>query len=885
MPYTSIAIAAQLLASDRVLAEQAIQPMEPGAVLVERTSADGAPSEVSVWMPIIADARTGSLNGPQLRRVAKETERIVATEEPTFVVDEYRAGVPRIGGHDGGVAGADDPGFDLTVSVFAASSIPPDLQDQLREAVAEVERYFERTLLNSVLGPGGVPQDVTLRLALRVTALASNVPGASQFRSVAVRMSELTQRLNEVRPSDPDDYQPGAPGYLDKDGLPVGASSLRVRYSSVSTAVSAENRVYLTRAQFKALGFEVPTSGPAPIQFDGTILMNSGFQWDYDPSDGVTLNQVTRFSFQDYFARELLIQLGWISGVEFLQRDMTMMDMFRFSSAAPASTVIQAGDSWIFNLPNVPPGPVAWINTEDGSARASNEALAAAYSSANQFVVPPLDYNPGLDLGLVAATTALNAKAAGDIGLGLDPDVLANLVSSDVVSPRLSPGSPDFVEAQKIVLRENLYGVSGLPVPMPNVSLVTVLNEVNRHDDAEWPALPVDFRTRYPDGAVPRVISWPDRPLVQWDFNGTAAVGPATNLAAPSTGTGTLRAVGAGVAATLLTDGPGKFDTASSSSDPSDGGKTMRFTGLAQGRSIEVRCSTATVTAPSVSFDIRLAPRASSTWRLSYSLNANAGTPTYATLGLENDGYIDLSGSYPQVSDLEDLGFVCRVRLDLPLGDFVPGANTGFRLSPVPPPGTTAMESVAQARGIAGLTFDASAPVEVDMVTVYPDAGAQILLDYNPSFRGHMPRLVARGARSHLNFGRRLLPPDPAPTPFFDDLFDNEIEVGTGNNFNNSRAAFLAQTSGAIPPWERFLMGQASTAGTTTIPRGISFWTRDPDAYQFGGPGTEAWRFRGELPDFLSYEEILILDHLGWDIVADVLDPTGSAGRNGAVDP
>jgi len=136
-----------------------------------------------------------------------------------------------------------------------------------------------------------------------------------------------------------------------------------------------------------------------------------------------------------------------------------------------------------------------------------------------------------------------------------------------------------------------------------------------------------------------------------------------------------------------------------------------------------------------------------------------------------------------------------------------------------------------------------------------------------------MPRLVARGARSHLNFA---MTPDASRS-----FADTELLMGTGNSFNNSRASFLVQSTVTIPAWERFLMGQSSTASTTTIPRGISYWTRDPAAYA-AGPGSPAWQPLGSLPDFLSDQELLVLDQLGWDITGV---PTAAYRPNPAIHP
>jgi hypothetical protein len=844
MPHIALAVAAQLLASDK-FASELLAPADDRAVLVER---DGT-SSLSVWMPILADGSTPALSVSDLKRLAASTERVLANDTPTFVVDELRAGRPRALGHEGGIAGVGiEPGFDISISVFAASSIPPDLQQQLRDAVQAVETYFENTLSNAVIGPGGIPQDVTLRLALRVTALAANVPGASQVKPVAVPMSSVTRKLtNRVYGNDGDDYVPGVPTFVDSEGNPTGVSALRVRYSAASTASSGENRVFLTRAQCNALGFNANESGPTSLQFDGTILMNSGFQWDYDPSDGVSLNQVTRFSFQDYLVREVLIQLGWISGVDFLQRDLTLLDMFRFGSLASSLVAVTSDDGSPFT--GEP------INSLLGSAWLSNLILQGFYSSGNGSNDLPLDYNPGVSAAVIAA-----AQQIIDAGtFNVDPNHLANMVSNEVTCPLVPGEPPSPADALNLSL---IYQLGGLEVAVPqpsSSSRPTLLDSRNRFDDGEWPAETFGGRTRYPDGAAPLLVAWPSEPRARWNFNApsTLAAAGSGNIVAASTAFGgaQLGLFGGLTVADCDVDVfttppvrllPLSFGATSDSevADPFSNRCLRIVSGWGNGRGIEVRCSTAGAPAPSLYLDMRLAQEASSTWRFSYSLDNGA---TFSSADLPDNGLIRIST--PDA-------FICGIRFDLLVPSFTPGPNTRFRLAAVPPPGSSLMQSVSQARG-GTIPFSTTGAVEFDMVTVSPDVGAQLLVDFNQSFRGHMPRLVARGSKSHLNFG---LTAEPKRA-----IADTELAVGSGNSFSNSRASFLVQTTVAIPAWERFLMGQSSTASTTTIPRGITYWTRDPAAYA-AGPSSPAWRPLGSLPDFLSEQELLVLDQLGWDI-------------------
>jgi hypothetical protein len=879
MPSIALAIAAQLLASQKIHHAAPELTRDP-AVLVLRDDTVGTGSAVAVWMPIVADPSAKQLTYSELSRLAESTERVVSSEEPTFIVDNLRAGRPKATGQDGGVAGDSMPvpGLDLGISIFAASSIPPDLQLQLFDAVAAVEHYLENTVHNALIGPGGTPQDVTIRLALRVSALAANLPGASKIRASAVPMSEVTRKLatpsygddgddfliSPVVGPDGDSLEPPVPSYIDGDGDVKGIGSLRVRYAAPSSAVSGENRVFLTRAQYLAFGFGTSATGPTTQQYDGTILMNSGFQWDYDPSDGASLNQVTRFSFQDYLVREILVQLGWISGIDFLRRDLTLLDMFRFSSLA-ATWEVSTDDSTILvglaldnpaefgealeSLGRDPrtaiPQPITSL---DGSAWLANGVLRFYCEGGNTPGSIPLDYNPGVSSQLLASEQRL--LDAGGPTL-VDFGAFANLISNEVTTLLFSGEAPSATDAAHVSLISQLVGLQ-VPVPQPSASgRPTARDEANRFDDGDWPPSP--SQTRYPDGAVPTIVGWPAPPRVQWDFNAPATLAAAGSAnvvptaSTPFAGARLNLVGGLSVAdCETVSRAPSLLPVSFiPSSDPTrDFNRCLRiFQNWGEGAGIEIACSTTGAAAPSVRLDMMLSESASSTWLFEYSRDG----VSFGSEGLPHDGYLTIA-----TAD----AYQCGIRFDLLIPSFSGSADTRFRLTAVPPQGSTDMQSVSQAAG-GSTRFNENSPVEFDMVTVSPTVGAQVLVDFNQDFRGHMPRLVARGARSHLNFA---LAPDSAR-----HTADTEFLMGTGNSFNNSRASLLSQTTVSIPPWERFLMGQASTSATTTIPRGITYWTRDPAAYA-AGPNSPAWQPLGSMPDFLSDEELLILDHLGWDI-------------------
>ncbi len=99
--------------------------------------------------------------------------------------------------------------------------------------------------------------------------------------------------------------------------LPSG-TTIPVRYATNTT--TNENRVFWTFANWKAAGGTV-TGADANMQF------STVFPFDWDPSNGVTANTI---SFQDVIIHEVGHALGFGSGVDFRNKDMETLDIFRF---------------------------------------------------------------------------------------------------------------------------------------------------------------------------------------------------------------------------------------------------------------------------------------------------------------------------------------------------------------------------------------------------------------------------------------------------------------------------------------------------------------------------------------------------------------------------
>jgi len=100
--------------------------------------------------------------------------------------------------------------------------------------------------------------------------------------------------------------------------LPAG-STCPVRYSS-SSAVTNENRVFFTLANYKATAAFVAGT-------DANMTFSSTFAFDFDPSNGITTNT---YSFQDVVIHETGHALGFTSGGDFRVKDMEVLDLFRF---------------------------------------------------------------------------------------------------------------------------------------------------------------------------------------------------------------------------------------------------------------------------------------------------------------------------------------------------------------------------------------------------------------------------------------------------------------------------------------------------------------------------------------------------------------------------
>ena len=445
---TTIFFAAELLLLQQTARESVDFVQIQDAVLVVRDQIakgqlKGEPESGSVSFPT-SEVGTRPVSLTELRNMVEQGKKVEQRPVQSFVVDRTIGGVnkEKLGeSNEGGIAGAQTP-IDIRFVVTLGSVIPPSQVVAFQNAVADVERYVE-SQISSV--------NVNITLKLTYTPLTSGRLGFTTVRYSVEKYADFSQAFdrsvlgeNEITP------------------MPV-RSTFPVRYSGVSTAVTPEDRIYLVRPLKIGLGIPDP-SGPSSILDEGTITMSSAIQWDYDPSNGLKFGQSLLYSFQDHLIREVLQTMGFVAGADFLVRDCTAMDIFRFQQDVIDEAFLVNSATNVFGFP--PPVTCADFSEEF-------ERLLVAGSTFNNWA---LDYNPGLNKALISKGAAL----------------------TPTVTPQQMLGAvnPATLESPMTFLQKQLSGTGS--------------GNTNSFDDSDMaaPSVPSAQRTAsYPDGAVQTIAT------------------------------------------------------------------------------------------------------------------------------------------------------------------------------------------------------------------------------------------------------------------------------------------------------------------------------------------------------------------------------------------
>jgi len=250
----------------------------PGDVVNATRYADGNVAQLpteTVWRPMCGGA-DGTMSVEQLKRIADAHAALAAQAQPQ---------APQ-----GGVAFA--PGLDLQFNIFSA------VPDGALDAIAAVEAYLESRFDDPVV--------VTINLQFAV--LGSGVLGSTG--SSYVSDTYLNVRAALVSGMDFNDTI--------QTSLPLGGV-LPVRYDGNSETVTNENRVFVTRANYRAAVGNVTGSA-------ASMTFNTDFAWDFTPPS-ISGGQ---YDFQSVLVHEVGHALGFTSGADFRFNDVEMLDLYRF---------------------------------------------------------------------------------------------------------------------------------------------------------------------------------------------------------------------------------------------------------------------------------------------------------------------------------------------------------------------------------------------------------------------------------------------------------------------------------------------------------------------------------------------------------------------------
>ena len=453
---TPILFAVELMLVQQFGDENPVMSARQDAVLVvHEKTARGATEQVSVSIPS-SEIGFPPVSLTELRSMVQSVSDVVQSPVMSFEIDRTIGGHPKgkgdnEGGDEGGIAGVGVP-FDLQFVVTTGSIVPPAQMVQFTNAVEDVEAYIESHVLT---------KDVVLRIMLAYVALPSGRLGVTTARYSVEKFGDVAAGFEVINVTGDAFVLPEN----EINPVPLRAS-IPVRYSGVSTSATPENRIYVVRPLKLALGLPDPAGVGIPLD-DGLITLSSAIQWDFDPSNGLQFGQSLLYSFQDHLIRELCQAMGFVAGADFLVRDCTVMDLFRFQQ----DVILE--DYLVNNPANVFGG-----NPQVTCAQFSTYYEGVIFAGQNFSGALPgwaLDYNPGLNKTLVSDAAAF----------GITTGQMLTAAGAD------TPNATSFLASQ-------FHGIlSG--------------GNKNAFDDSELVAplvIPMAQRTfTYPDGAAQTIVT------------------------------------------------------------------------------------------------------------------------------------------------------------------------------------------------------------------------------------------------------------------------------------------------------------------------------------------------------------------------------------------
>lgn len=810
---TPIFFAAELLLLQQSVRESADFVQIQDAVLVVRDQPfKNQPKDQqetgSVSFPV-SEVGYSHVSLTELRKMVAQGQRTEQNPMQSFVVDRTIGGMNKEKSDDsdqeGGIAGVQTP-IDIRFIVSSSSLIPPTQLAQFQNAVAEVEKYIESQI--STL-------NLTVTLKLIYTPLAAGRLGVTTARYSVENYSDFSNAFdreilgeNEVLP------------------LPK-RNTLPVRYSGVSTAATPEDRIYVVRPLKLALGIPDP-SGPSSIFDDGSITMSSAIQWDFDPSNGLKFGQTLLYSFQDHLVREVAQTMGFVAGADFLVRDCTAMDIFRFQQDVIDNNYLVNSATNVFG--GTPPVTCAAFSSfyETSLVNGNTTTVLGGWA---------LDYNPGLNKSLIAKAAALE---------GFFQPVTGTQILAAITSTPLNP---------LIYLQLQMAGAGAES------------GNVNSFDDLDMLAPPVPAAQKtfsYPDGAVQTI----QNVILPARANTAGAFTTGQRYQIETIGSTDFTSIGAGsntVGRIFTSTGAGSGSgTASAAFQIGSFQPTWSYKILMRGTSTAANFTAAGATAiPATSLIIGTPYVVSLFGSTTHAQWVTAGalsvSPTQLVLGSEY--MITAAGttawtSCGATSTIAGTFFTATATgagtgtcINTSFVATAVGAGTGTTLKA----NFTATTAGTAGTGVALLVEGRKCFVIDFRAKVPAVAGPPALAQINNEFLGAMPRTVARNSvanKSILNF----------PYGTSGQEFDFEMEMYDGSPI---RGAFVKQNElGSLGT--RCLMGES-------IGKGNTFYSRDYCSYTTTPLALDPL---GARADFLTKREWLALDAMGWNIDMSTIDPT-----------
>jgi len=256
----------------------ALAYIEPGPTQQSTLYADGSVIDLqteSVTWPILADDKT-DLTQDQFKIMVKTAKNHFDNDPNKIIISK------------GGSRGLDIQ--------FVVSSPPSGAQAAINAVAAYIESLFS--------------DPVTVVITLGFESMSPGILGSTSS-SYASSVTWANTRTGLVAGMDHDDTI--------QNYLPSG-STIPVRYDGNSGTVTNEGRCFFTKANYRAtIG---TASGDA-----ADMTINSDFNWDYDPSNGITSGY---YCFQSVLAHEIGHVLGFTSGADFRNNDIETLDVYRF---------------------------------------------------------------------------------------------------------------------------------------------------------------------------------------------------------------------------------------------------------------------------------------------------------------------------------------------------------------------------------------------------------------------------------------------------------------------------------------------------------------------------------------------------------------------------